>query len=643
VSSSVPRAKARTPNLGLKNWGELVVISPLMSATEKHSFQAEIQQLLNIVIHSLYTDKEIFVRELVSNAADALEKLRFLQASGKTVIQQDLPLKISIEAKKDEKVLVIADTGIGMTHAELIENLGTIAHSGSKAFLKSLAEEKKPDLSLIGQFGVGFYSAFMVAEKVTVESRAAQGEEQGWRWISTGGAGYEIEPAGDLPRGTKITLHLTEEQKEFAEGWKLEGIIKRYSNFVAFPIELDGKQLNTQQALWARNKSEIKEEDYSEFYKYIAHDSEPPLLRLHFSADAPLAIQALVYVPSRNLEASGLQRSESEVNLYCRKVLIQPKAKNLFPDWLRFLRGAVDSEDLPLNISRETMQDSALLQKLNKVLTSRFIKFLEETADKDADKFNKFFDEYHRFIKEGIVTDFTHREGLARLVRYESSTMAKGERTSLADYIKRMPQDQKEIYYLLTPSREAAETSPYFEVFAAKKWEVLFLYDPWDEFVMDHLREFEGKALQAAERADLQVEQPQKREKKLSEEQAKGLAEWLKKTLGEKVAQVRASRRLIDSPALVKEEEGAMSATMRRLLKSMKKSEIAAAEPKLDLEINPAHPLIVRLEEIRQTNDGLAGKVAEQLYDNARIAAGLLDDPRSMLKRLNEILEEALA
>jgi molecular chaperone HtpG len=614
-----------------------------MSATEKHSFQAEIQQLLNIVIHSLYTDKEIFVRELISNAADALEKLRFLQASGKTIVQPDLPLKITIEAKKDEKLLTITDTGIGMTHAELVDNLGTIAHSGSKAFLKSLAEDKKPDLNLIGQFGVGFYSAFMVADKVVVESRSATGDEQGWRWTSSGGGGYEIEPAGELPRGTKITLHLTEEQKDFAQDWKLESIIKRYSSFVPFPIELDGKQLNTQQALWARNKSEIKEEDYNEFYKYIAHDSEPPLLRLHFSADAPLAIQALLYVPSRNIEASGMQRSESEVNLYCRKVLIQPKAKNLFPEWLRFLRGAVDSEDLPLNISRETMQDSSLMAKLNKVLTSRFLKFLEETADKDPDKYNKFFDEYHRFIKEGIVTDFTHREGLAKLVRYESSTLEKGQRTSLADYVKRMPQDQKEIFYLLTTSREAAENSPYFEVFKAKKWEVLFLYDPWDEFVMEHLREFDGKTLQAADRADLQVDQPEKREQELTDDEAKALAEWLKKSLGDRVNEVRPSKRLVDSPALVKDQEGAMGATMRRILKSMKQPGLASEEPKLDFEINPAHALIVRLNAIRQTNETLATKVADQLYDNARIAAGLLEDPRSMLKRLNEILEQALS
>jgi molecular chaperone HtpG len=610
--------------------------------SEKHVFQAEIQQLLNIVIHSLYTDKEIFVRELISNAADALEKLRFLQTSGQTILQPELPLKIRVEAKKDAKEIVIADSGIGMTHEELVQNLGTIAHSGSKAFLKSLTEEKKPDLNLIGQFGVGFYSAFMVADKVTVETRSSKGEEQGWKWTSTGGGGYEIEPTGEIERGTKITLHLNEEQKDFAEGWKLEEIIKRYSSFVPVPIELDGKQLNTQQALWTRSKSDIKDEEYNEFYKYIGHDSDAPLLRLHFSADAPLAINALLYVPSRNMEALGMQRSESEVNLYCRKVLIQPKAKHLFPEWLRFLKGAVDSEDLPLNISRETMQDSALMQKLNKVLTARFIKFLGETAEKDADAFGKFYDEYNRFVKEGVVTDFTHRDGLGKLLRYESSTLPKGERTSLADYVKRMSSEQKDIYYLLTSSREAAETSPYYEVFAARKWEVLFLYDPWDEFVMDNLREFDGKKLEAAERAKLDVEQPAKRENELSDEQAKGLAEWLKTSLADKVNEVRPSKRLVDSPALVKDQEGAMSAQMRRMMKAMNKGGMDL-EPKLDFEINPAHPLIVRLEGIRQSNEGLAAKVAEQLFDNARIAAGVLEDPRTMLKRLNEILEQALA
>jgi TNF receptor-associated protein 1 len=349
-----------------------------MSQKETHHFQAEIQQLLNIVIHSLYTDKEIFVRELISNAADACEKLRFNQSSGKPVYQPDLAPGITVITDETAGTITITDTGLGMTHGELVENLGTIAHSGTKAFLKQIAEEKKPDVGLIGQFGVGFYSAFMVAKKVTVQSRSFVPEEQGWEWVSEGMGGYEISPAADLPRGTKITLELKDDAKDFAKDTTVEHIIQRYSSFVPFPIELNGKRLNTVQAIWARNKNEIKEEEYNEFYTYIGHDHDKPLFRLHFSADAPLAIQALLFVPGRNFETMGMGRMDSDVNLYCRKVLIQAKAKGLFPDWLRFLKGVVDSEDLPLNISRETMQDTSLMQKLNKVLTSRFLKFLDE-------------------------------------------------------------------------------------------------------------------------------------------------------------------------------------------------------------------------------------------------------------------------
>jgi molecular chaperone HtpG len=615
-------------------------------SVEKHQFQAEIQQLLNIVIHSLYTDKEIFIRELISNAADALEKLRFLQASGKPVHQPDLPLKISIQTDEAAKTITFTDTGIGMTHDELVENLGTIAHSGSKAFLKSLTgegKEGKPDLSLIGQFGVGFYSAFMVAKKVDVTSRSYAPDQQGWEWTSEGIGGYEIQPAPDAPRGTKIVVYLTDEQKDFATDWRVEGIVKRYSNFVPFTIEVNGKTANSVQAIWARNKNEIKEEEYEEFYKYIGHDPDKPIYRLHFTADAPLTIQALLYVPSHNIEALGMSRHESEVNLYCRKVLIQAHAKGLFPEWLRFLRGAVDSEDLPLNISRETMQDTSLMQKLNRVLTSRFIKFLDEQSGKDAAQYDKFFKEFGRFIKEGVISDFAHRDALAKLLRYESSTTPKGEKTSLADYVKRMPGDQKEIYFLLAPNREAAETSPYYEVFAARKYEVLFFTDSWDEFVMDHLQNFDGKPVIAAERANLAIEGAEKQEGELTDEQAENLAKWIKEKLNESVNAVRASKRLVDSPAVVVEQEGGLTTSMRRILKAMKKEGAPEPEVKFDLEINPRHPVITRLDQMRASNPQLAEKVAEQIFDNARVAAGVLEDPRAMLKRLNELLENVLS
>ncbi|HWH71384.1 MAG TPA: molecular chaperone HtpG [Candidatus Sulfotelmatobacter sp.] len=613
-----------------------------MSTTEKHHFQAEIQQLLDIVIHSLYTDKEIFVRELISNAADACEKLRFSQASGRAVFQPETPLTIAIATDEKENTVTFTDTGIGMTHGDLVENLGTIAHSGTKAFLKQLAEEKRPDAKLIGQFGVGFYSAFMVADKVSVWSRSSVPEEQGWRWASEGGNGYEVEPAPDLPRGSKVVLHLKENAKEFAKAEVVEQIIKRYSSFVQFPIELNGKRLNTVQAIWARSQKEIKEEEYNEFYQYVGHDHENPLYRLHFASDAPLAIQALLFVPQRNFETLGMGRTESEVNLYCRKVLIQSHAKGLFPEWLRFLKGVVDSEDLPLNISRETMQDSSLMQKLNRVLTGRFLKFLDEQAEKEPASYEQFYGEFNRFLKEGVVTDLTHKEALGKLLRYESSALEKGKLTSLADYVKRMPAEQKEIYYLLAPNREAAESSPYFEVFSARKFEVLFLVDPWDEFVMEHLHAFEDKPLRAAEKAEVDLTEAEKKAEALSEEEAKGLSQWLKETLGDKVREVRVSQRLVDSPAVVVDPDKFMTASMRRILKAAAKTSEPGAAVKYDLEINPRHVIISRLAKERQTDAALAAKVAEQVLDNARVAAGLLEDPRAMLKRLNELLERVL-
>lgn len=613
-----------------------------MSAPEQHHFQAEIQQLLDIVIHSLYTDREIFVRELISNAADACEKLRFLQSSGQAVFEPERAPGIVIRLDEKEGTIAIADAGIGMTHGDLVENLGTIAHSGTKAFLKQLAEERRKDTHLIGQFGVGFYSAFMAGSEVTVLSRSHAPDETGWRWTSSGAGGYSIEPAADLPRGTQVIVRLKDDAKEFATEDKIKQIVRRYSNFVPFPIELNGGKLNTVQAIWARNKSEISDQEYKEFYQYLGHDSEDPLLRLHFTADAPLSIQSLLFVPPRNWEKMGLGRTEAGVGLYCRKILIQAQAKDLFPEWLRFLKGVVDSEDLPLNISRESMQDSQLMQKLGKVLTGRVLKLLEETAEKDAATYGKFYEEYQRFLKEGIATDFQYREQLGRLVRYESSAQAKGVQTSLGEYVKRMPAEQKEIFFLMAPNRDAAEGSPYFEVFKSRGWEVLFVYDPWDEFVMDHLRSFEGKDLKAAEKAELDLANEAQVDGALTDDQAKALAGWLKEKLGDRVGAVRPSRRLVESPAVVLEADRGMTSSMRRILKSMKTEGSETSAGVQDLEINPKHAVIARLEKMRQTDEGLAAKVAEQVYDNARLAAGLLEDPRAMLKRLDDLLQQVL-
>lgn len=613
-----------------------------MDTIEKHTFQAEIQQLLNIVIHSLYTDKEIFVRELISNAADACEKLRFTQTSGQPIFQPEVSPIISIVADEKENTITFLDTGIGMSHDDLVQNLGTIAHSGTKSFLETLKDTgKKLDANLIGQFGVGFYSAFMVADKVTVFTRSHLPEAEAWRWVSEGAGGYEIEPAKEVPRGTKIVLNLKEDARKFLKEYEIERIVKRYSNFVQFPIELNGKALNTVQAIWSRSKNEIKDEEYNQFYQYIAHDQAAPLCRLHFAADAPLALQALLFVPNHNPEMMGMSRTELEVNLYCRKVLIQARAKGLFPDWLRFLRGVVDSEDLPLNISRETMQDTSLMQKLNKILTGRFLKFLEEQAEKEPEAYEQFYTAFNRYLKEGVITEFAHVGALGRLLRYETSALDPGKKTSLAEYAKRMPADHKEIYYVLARNREEAESSPYFEVFLARKHEVLFLFEPIDEFVMEHLHGFEDKTLVPIEKAELSLPEKEKQGGTLSAEQAEALTKWLKESLGDRIEEVRVTKRLVGSPAAIFENDKFMTSSRRQLLKSMKAAP-GTSPLRHDLEINPDHGLINRLDQIRQQDGALADKVAEQILDNAKIAAGALDDPRPMLKRLNELLEQAI-
>lgn len=611
-----------------------------MSQPEQHSFQAEIQQLLSIVIHSLYTDREVFVRELISNAADACEKRRFLQASGQAGAGEAAP-SIALTTDEEAGTLSIADTGVGMTREELVQNLGTIAHSGTKAFLKALAEPQKPDARLIGQFGVGFYSAFIAAQLVTVYTRTHQDGAEGWKWTSEGGNGFTLEAAPDVPCGTKMVLTLKEDAKEFAKADHLEHVIKRYSNFVAFPLDLNGTRVNTVQAIWARSKSEVKEEEYKEFYEYLAHDNEPPRYRLHFTTDAPIAIQALLFVPSRSMEMPGVVRQESEVHLYCRKVLIDAKPKGLLPEWLRFLRGVVDSEDLPLNVSRERMQDSSLLRKLNKALTSRFLKQLSEESEKDPATYEGFYTEYHRFLKEGVLSDWEHQAALAKLLQYASSGTDEGKRTSLADYVKRMPEAQTEIYYLQAKDRAAAEASPYFEVFRERKFEVLFVEDPIDEFVMDRIREFEGKKIVAAEKADLKLDD-QASEGALSDDDAAALAAWLKTTLGDAVHEVRPSKRLVDSPVVAVESDKFLTGSMRRTLKMMGREagELPDAAP--DLELNPRHPVVVKLQKLRQDDAALSELVAHQLFDQARLASGRLEDPRSMLTRMNTLLSRVV-
>jgi len=605
---------------------------------QKFEFQAEISQLLEIVTHSIYTEKEIFIRELVSNASDSLEKLRHTQLTEKEIFDDKLELEINVTTDDKAKTITIQDFGIGMTRAELVENLGMIAHSGSKQFLKSLGESGQKNANLIGQFGVGFYSAFMVAKSVKVYSHSWRAAEPGHVWSSDGSGSYQIEESEGERRGAKIVIELKDDCADYAQDWKVKEVLERYSAFVSFPINLNGKRVNTIQALWLRSKNEIKDEEYTEFYKFQAHAFDEPRLRLHFSADAPLAINALLFVPKDNTEKLGFARLEPGVALYCRKVLIDPKPKTLLPEWLRFLKGVVDSEDLPLNLSRESMQDKALIEKLNKVITKRFLKFLEEEAKNRVDAYNAFYAEFGIFLKEGAAMDFAHKDQIVKLLRFESSLTEKGKTTSLADYVTRMGSEQKEIYYLVGPNRAAIESGPYLEGFKARNLEVLFCYEAVDEYVMNNVREFDGKTLTAADHADVKLSDLPKPEGALSEADTKTLTTWLKDTLGERVAEVKASDRLVDSPALALNADKFMSPHMRRMMKAMNKD--GADSPlRVNLEINPRSAVMKRLFETHTASPDRAKLVAEQILDNALISAGLLDDATPMVARLYKLLE----
>ena len=605
---------------------------------QKFEFQAEIKQLLDIVIHSLYTEKEIFVRELVSNASDALEKLRHTQLTEKEIHDDKLGLEINLTTDDKAKTLTLQDYGIGMTRAELVENLGTIAHSGSKQFLKALGEGDKKNANLIGQFGVGFYSAFMVAKSVKVYSHSWKTGEAGHVWSSDGSGSYEIEEVEGLSRGSKIVIELKDDCADYANEGRIKAILERYSAFVSFPINLNGQHINTVQALWLRSKSEIKEEEYNEFYKIQSHAYDEPSLRLHFSADAPLAINALLFVPQENTEKMGMSRLEPAVSLYCRKVLIDAAPKDLLPEWLRFLKGVVDSEDLPLNISRETMQDKALIEKLNKVITKRFLKFLDEEATQRPDSFIKFYANFGIYLKEGAALDFTHKDQLVKLLRFESSLTDKSKHTSLADYVSRMGADQKEIYYLTGANRSTVESGPYLEAFKARNLEVLFCYEPVDEYVMNNVREFDGKKLIAADHGDVKLTDLPQADGALSADDTKTLTTWMKASLGERVAEVKASDRLVDSPALAINADKFMTAHMRRMMKAMNKDG-ADMPQRVNLEINPRSAVMKRLFETHTAAPEKAKLVAEQILDNALISAGMLEDATPMVARLYKLLE----
>ena len=614
-----------------------------MSTPTTHEFQAEVKQVLDIVIHSLYTDREIFVRELVSNAADALEKMRLTQLTENSVFDANLELEINISTDETAKTLTISDYGIGMTRAELIENLGTIAHSGSKAFVKALQNQgKKNDAQLIGQFGVGFYSAFMVADQVKVYTHSWREDEEHLCWSSDGAGSYSIEEAPGQRRGSRIVLHLKEDAAEFSKAGRIRQILGKYSNFVGFPISLNGERVNSVEAVWLKSKDQVTEEQYSQFYKFTAKAFDEPSYRLHFQADAPLVINALIFAPSENMEMFGMGQMQPGVALYCKKVLIDPHPPKLLPEWLRFVRGVIDSEDLPLNISRESMQDSALVRKLGTVVTSRFLKFLDKEAGDDAKKFGEFYKKFSRFFKEGVATDHENREAVAKLLRFESSLTAKDETVSLAAYVARMKEGQKEIYYQVAPSRTSIESGPYVDAFKARGIEVLYLFETIDDYVVSSLNEFDGRKLIAVNSDKVELDDSTADEGEiLNAEETDKLCGWLKEKLDGKVESVKPGKRLVNSPALVLTPEGEMNPQMRQMMRALQKEEMEA--PKVIMEVNPRHELIRRLAAVRESDAEAAGLVAEQMLDNALLAAGLLDDPQSLIGRTQRIMERLLA
>lgn len=614
--------------------------------TETHEFQAEVKKLLDIVIHSLYTEKDIFLRELISNAADALEKFRHQQLLEEEVYDTDASLEINISVNEKDHTLTISDSGIGMTRDELEHNLGTIAHSGSKTFLTELSEGAKKDVSLIGQFGVGFYAAFMVAKKVRVLSRSHHPDSEGYEWSSDGTGSYTLTTASGLHRGTKIIIELKDDAHEYADDNTIKRIITEYSNFVPFPIKVTGEEVNTVQAVWTRSKSDIKDEEYTEFYKFIANAFDEPMSRLHFSADAPLALKALLFVPETNTENMGFGRMDPGVSLYCQKVLIEQHSKDILPEWLRFVKGVIDSEDLPLNISRQTLQDNALVAKIKKIITTRFLKNLAEQAKNEPETYEKIWKEFGIFLKEGATSDFIHRDELSKLLRFESSASEPGKLISLAEYVERMKEGQDEIYYINGPSRESIETGPYMETFKRRELEVIYTMEPIDDFVFTHIGEFEGKKLISADRADLKLPDLRDKDEKdteptenLDQPVADSLTKWMKEVLGEKVKDVVVSSRLEESPAIIVNPDGMFTSSMERVMRATNQEQIIRGK---NLEINAGHHLIMGLADMRLEDEGFAKNLVEQIFDNAMIQAGLMIEPRSMVERSYEIMERAL-
>lgn len=619
----------------------------------KYEFKAETKKLLDILVHSLYTSREIFLRELISNASDALDKLRFESTKGTDIEDKDLPLEIRINFDDKKNIITVSDTGIGMTKDEMITNIGTIAKSGSEEFLKQLTENKDAANNIIGKFGIGFYSVFMVAKEVIIKSKSFRKNEPAVEWKSDGLGDYEIAILDEkIQRGTTLEIHLKEDAKEFADKYRLEGIIKKHSNFISFPIYVDKDKINTIAAIWREPKSSIKKEQYDEFYKFLTYDNDEPFEVIHTSVDAPIQFNALLFIPKKSYEFWRFNRDDYGLDLYVRRVLIQHQNKNLLPEYLSFVKGVVDSEDLPLNISRETLQENIIFTKISNSVTTNVLSYLQKVAKENPERYLDFWKEHGRIFKLGYM-DFVNADKYQSLLRFNSSVNKDDkELISLEDYAARMKKDQKEIYFATGTSREAIDLNPHLEIFKSKGLEVLYLYDPVDEFVISSIRKYKEFEFKSVDQADLKtiekfedIEKKESQFENLSKDDEKhfdSLLAKMKEILGEKVAEVKESKRLKESPATLINPDDTMSSTMHKILK-MTNKDISIPTQKRIMEVNKDHKLIRNMLNIFKKNskDQFIVDTTEQLYESALLLEGNLDDPHKLVNRLNKMLTEA--
>ncbi|MEW5831006.1 MAG: molecular chaperone HtpG [Chloroflexota bacterium] len=609
---------------------------------QSFTFKAETKQLLNILIHSLYKEREVFLREMLSNASDALNRLRFEMLTDKDVLDPQAELAIRITPDPEARTLTIQDTGIGMTRDEIIEALGTIAQSGARNFIEA-AQAQSPDLSrLIGQFGVGFYSVFMVAEWVRVTSRSYKPRAKAVSWYATGEDNFEVGPAEMAGRGTKVEIKLKEDAAEFAEEHRLKAVIHKHSDYIGFPIYVgaDEKQVNKQTSLWRTPKADVTGEQYTDFYRQLTLDFEAPLLRLHTITDAPVQLYALLYVPGKGERDVFSLRRDDGLKLYSRNILIDEYNKDLLPEYLRFVQGVVDSEDLPLNVSRETVQSVGLMPRLKKVVTGQVVKELESLAKNDADKYNTFWQEFGSYLKQGIAAQPLETENIQPLLRFKTSLHPESW-SSLDDYIGRMKDGQKAIYYIVGEDPKSVLRSPHLDSFHGQGTEVLLLTEPMDSFMLIGLRQYKDHELKNVAQADIETPEKPKEEsaaEKMPEADFGALVERFKSVLGERVADVRASTRLSQSVARLVDPDGSLNPELQRVYKYLgKEYEV----PRKVLELNPSHAILKRLAAMEAGSE-LQSLVIEQIYDSALLVEGLHPDPSSMAPRIQQIIEAAL-